>query len=104
MCNLLTTFLQDDTTVMLDGTRPTGKLWQNGGGGGGGNDGEDTEWTEIELLKNREGDKPVILNVGGKKYEVSTVETFKQSPFIEDVEHFGQLNYLLKLLESRCYV
>ena len=92
MCNSLTTFLQDDTTVMLDGTRPTGKLWQNGGGEGGGNDGEDTEWTEIELLKNREGDRPVILNVGGKKYEVSTVEAFNQSPF---VEHIGQLNKLL---------
>ncbi len=39
-------------------------------GGGNGND-NDNENMELQLLRNRESDRLIILNVGGKKYEVT---------------------------------
>ena len=39
----------------------------------GGGNGSDNEQMEMQLLRNRESDRPIILNVGGKKYEVTVL-------------------------------
>ncbi len=65
---------------------------------GGGNSG-DNENIEMQLLRNRESDRPIILNVGGKKYEVSLayhcckyVETWGQFH-----QYFTRIIYVSKL-------
>ena len=57
---------QEDTSPMLNGHRFVGRPWPMPPPGGG----KDTESIEAQLVKNRNSDRPVILNVGGKKYEV----------------------------------
>ena len=54
---------------------PTAALTLNGGGGGGGGGGKGVddggdETLDLLLLKNKDMDRIVILNVGGKRYEV----------------------------------
>ena len=66
----------EDTSPMLNGHQFVGKPWPmppsvGGNGSSGGKENESK--MELQLLRNRESDRPVILNVGGKKYEVRLV-------------------------------
>ena len=65
----------EDTSPMLNGNRFVGKPWPMPPPGGG----KENETMELHLMRNRNSDRLVILNVGGKKYEVRNLNNFNIS-------------------------